>query len=603
MTRKIFRMLLMGAILAALVGLVACGGSEAPEAAAPAATIAPTATAAAALAATAPSEAPTPATNAMTAPAPPAAPGESSAPSADLTFDNRPPQGGTLVRLFADPPTLDPHLAGDVTSSVIINEVFGGLVTLSLDYQPVLDLAENLSISDDGLVYTFVLRENAKFHDGKPVTAHDVKWSIERAADPDTLSQTAETYLGDIIGVKDKLCSSEQAAEGECQQADEVSGVRVIDDRTVEFTIDAPKSYFLAKLSYPTAFVLDQDKVTEDGSWLEQPNGTGPFKLATYEIGELIILERNELYHLGPPHLESVQMILSGGSAMIMYENDEIHLTGVGLDDLPRLLDPNDPLHPQLHRSPQDFDVFYIGLNAAEPPFDDVKVRQALNYAIDLQSIAENVLDGRVSPATGVIPPGFPSYTENLRSYEYNPDLARELIQSSTYGDALASGDFPRVTLTISGSFGAAIPTYLEVILEQWRQELGIEVEIQQTEWATFLQDVNDKKYQMFSLGWIADYPDPQNFLDVLLHSDSQSNHTNYGNPEVDRLLEEARTEGDRERRFQLYNQVEQMILDDAPWVWTWFSGEGYALIKPEVSDYFLLQMSIPKYRYVYFNQ
>ena len=603
MKRKIFRMLLIGAILAALVGLVACGGSEEPQAAAPAATIAPTATAAAAPAATAPSEAPTPATNAMTAPAPPSAPGESSAPSADLTFDNRPPQGGTLVRLFADPPTLDPHLAGDVTSSVIINEVFGGLVTLSLDYQPVLDLAENLSISDDGLVYTFVLRENAKFHDGKPVTAHDVKWSIERAADPDTLSQTAETYLGDIIGVKDKLCSPEQAAEGECQPADEVSGVRVIDDRTVEFTIDAPKSYFLAKLSYPTAFVLDQDKVTEDGSWLEQPNGTGPFKLATYEIGELIILERNELYHLGPPHLESVQMILSGGSAMIMYENDEIHLTGVGLDDLPRLQDPNDPLNPELKRSKQDFDVFYIGLNAAEPPFDDVKVRQALNYAIDLQSIAENVLDGRVSPATGVIPPGFPSHTENLRSYKYNPDLARELIQSSTYGDALASGDFPRVTLTISGSFGAAIPTYLEVILEQWRQELGIEVEIQQTEWATFLQDVNDKKYQMFSLGWIADYPDPQNFLDLLLHSDSKQNHTNYNNPEVDRLLEEARTEADRERRFQLYNQVEQMILDDAPWVWTWFSGEGWALIKPEVSDYFLTQMSVPKYRYVYFNQ
>ena len=482
---------------------------------------------------------------------------------------------------------------GDVTSSVIGGEVFGGLVTLSLDYQPVLDLAETCSISEDGLVYTFVLREDARFHDGKPVTAHDVKWSIERAAHPDTLSHTAETYLGDIVGVVDKL-------EG---NADEISGVRVVDDRTVEFTIDAPKSYFLAKLTYPTAYVVDQEQVNDDGTWLDQPNGTGPFKLATYEIGELIVLERNDNYHLGPPHIESVQMILSGGSAMIMYENDEIHLTGVGLDDLPRLLDPSDPLHPQLHRSPQDFDVFYIGLNVEEPPFDDAKVRQALNYAIDLQSIAENVLDGRVSPATGVIPPGFPSYTENLRSYHFNPDLARELMQESTYADALASGDFPRITLTISGSFGAAIPTYLEVILEQWRQELGIEVEIQQTEWATFLQDVNDKKYQMFSLGWIADYPDPQNFLDVLLHSESQSNHTNYGNPEVDRLLEEARTERDRARRFELYNQVEQMILDDAPWVWTWFSGEGYALIKPEVSDYFLLQMSIPKYRYVYFNQ
>ena len=518
--------------------------------------------------------------------------GENCAPSGDLTFDNRPPQGGTLVRLFADPPTIDPHLVSDSTSSVITNEVFGGLVTLNLDYQPVLDLAETCSVSDDGLTYTFVLRENAKFQDGSPVTAHDVKWSIERASDPDTLSTTAETYLGDIVGVAEKL-------EG---TASEVSGVRAVDDRTVEFTLDAPKAYFLAKLSYPTAYVLDQDQVTEDGSWLEQPNGTGPFRLARYDIGELLILEKNEHYHLGPPHIDTVHMILSGGSAMIMYENDEIHLTGVGTDDLPRLLDPNDPLNPELHRSAQDFSVFYVGLNVNEPPFDDPKVRQAMNWAIDLQGIAENVLDNRVSQATGVIPPGFPSYNQNLRGYSFNPDLARELLESSTYADALASGDFPRITLTISGSFGATIPTYLEVMLEQWRA-LGIEIDIQQTEWATFLQDVNERKYQMFSLGWIADYPDPENFLDLLFHGESQNNHTAYSNPEVNRLLEEARTERDRERRFEIYNQAEQMILDDAPWVWTWFRGEGYALIKPEVSDYFLLQMSIPKYRYIYFNQ
>ena len=591
MIRNSFRLLLMLVVLAVVATLIACGGSEEPtESSAPATTAPP----AAAIEPTATTESAQPAAP-TAAPVPTVAvvaPGDSVIQSAELTFDDRPPQGGTLVRLFADPPTLDPHLAGDATSAVIINEVYGGLVTLSLEYQPVLDLAESVSISDDGLVYTFVLRENAKFHDGKPVTAHDVKWSIERAANPDTLSTTASNYLSDIVGVTERLDGA----------ASEVSGVRVINDRTVEFTIDAPKSYFLAKLSYPTAFVLDREQVTEDGSWLEQPNGTGPFKLATYDIGELIILERNEFYHLGPPHLESVHMILSGGSAMIMYKNDEIHLTGVGIDDLPGLLNPNDPLNPQLHRSPQDFDVFYVGLNAAEPPFDDVKVRQALNYAVNLESIADNVLDGRVSPATGVIPPGFPSFNENLRSYEYNHDLAMELLQQSTYGDALASGDFPRITLTISGSFGATVPQYLEVMLEQWRS-LGIEIDIQQTEWATFLADVNEEKYQMFSLGWIADYPDPENFLDLLFHSESSNNHTNYSNPEVDRLLEEARTERDRERRFEIYNQVEQMILDDAPWVWTWFSGEGYALIKPEVSDYFLLQMSIPKYRYVYFNQ
>ena len=614
-----FRFLILPAMLAILVFAIACGGGDAPEtAAAPSATeptptlpsraVEPTAmpeSAAAPVATAVPAgaaQAPTPATvpgqasdsGAVPTVAPLAVPvaGANCAPSADLTFDDRPPQGGTLVRLYTDPPTIDPHLVSDATSSVITNEVFGGLVTLNLQYQPVLDLAESCAVSDDGLIYTFVLRENAKFQDGSPVTAHDVKWSIERAANPDTISTTAETYLGDIVGVAERLAG----------EAGEVRGARVIDERTIEFTLDAPKAYFLAKLSYPTAYVLDQDQVTEDGSWLEQPNGTGPFRLGRYDIGELLILERNEHYHLGPPHIDSVHMILSGGSAMIMYENDEIHLTGVGTDDLPRLLDPNDPLNPQLHRSAQDFSVFYIGLNVDHPPFDDPKVRQAMNYAIDLQSIAENVLDNRVTPATGVIPPGFPSYNENLRSYSYNPDLAMELLQSSTYADALASGDFPRITLTISGSFGATIPTYLEVMLEQWRG-LGIEIDIQQTEWATFLQDVNERKYQMFSLGWIADYPDPENFLDLLFHSENQNNHTAYSNPEVDRLLEEARVERDPDRRHELYNQVEQMVVDDAAWVWTWYRGEGYALIKPEVSDYFLLQMSIPKYRYIYFNQ
>ena len=595
MSRKLFRYLLVAAVVALMVTSAACGGSGEPEGASPAiesaseaSSASPEPTTIAAIAAT---MAPAVASAAPTQPA--MSPDTGCAPSADLTFDNRPPQGGTLVRLFSDPTSLDPHQIGDVTSSVVVGEIFGGLVTLSLDYQPVLDLAASCSISADGTVYTFVLRENAMFHNGKAVTARDVKWSIERAADPATLSTNAQNYLGDIIGVPEKLDGS----------ASEVSGVRVIDDRTIEFTIDSPKPYFLSKLSYPTAYVLDPDQVTLDDSWLEQPNGTGPFKLGTYDVGALLILERNDLYHLGPPHIESVQMILSGGSAMIMYENDEIHLTGVGRDDLPRLLDPNDPLNPQLHRSPQDFDVFYVGLNTDEPPFDDVNVRKALNYAIDLDSIAENVMDGRLSPARGVIPPGFPSYTENLRSYSYNPELARELLQQSNYAADLEAGNFPRITLSISGKFGAAIPSYLEVMLEQWSSELGIEVDIQQTEWATFLHDVNDSKYQMFALGWIADYPDPENFLDILFRTGSENNNTNYSNPEVDRLLEEASVERDRERRFQLYNQVEQLILDDAPWVWTWFSGEGYALIKPEVSDYFLLQMSIPKYRYVYFNR
>ena len=129
---------------------------------------------------------------------------------------------------------------------------------------------------------------------------------------------------------------------------------------------------------------------------------------------------------------------------------------------------------------------------------------------------------------------------------------------------------------------------------------LGVEVEIQHTEWATFLQGLQASRYQMFTLGWGADYPDPENFLDILFHSGSENNHTNYNNPEVDRLLEQARIEPDQETRFKLYNRIEQIILDDAPWVLLWNTGETYALIKPEVKGYELTPMTIPKYRYVY---
>jgi ABC-type transport system substrate-binding protein len=501
------------------------------------------------------------------------------------------PQGGKLVRLYTDPPTLDPHLTTDNVSGGLVNEIFGGLVTIDLDLKVVPDLAESIDVSEDGTVYTFHLRPDAKFHNGKPVTAQDVKWSLERVTDPATQAPVADQYLSDIVGVREKL-------NGE---ATSIEGVRVVDDHTIEITIDAPKAYFLSKLTYPTAFVLDRENVEGNPNWVRQPNGTGPFKLAQYEVGEVLRLTRNENYHLGPPHLDEIEFNLAGGTAMIMYENDEIQITGVGLADLERVLDPNEPLNAQLHRAPSSFSVEYIGLNVNQPPLDDPKVRQALNLAINKGAIATQVIQNLRTPAKGIIPPGFPSYNPDLRGYEYDPERARQLLQESKYGDNLEN--LPRLTLNISGGFGANVPLDLEVILQSWEEELGITVEIQQTEWATFLQDLHDRRYQMFTVAWGADYPDPENFLDILFHSGSDNNHTNYSNPEVDALLEQARVEQDQAKRFALYNRIEQMIIDDAPWIPLWNSGESYALIKPEVKNYFLTPMTIPKYRYVYIKE
>ena len=500
-----------------------------------------------------------------------------------------PSDGGRFVRLFVDPPTLDPHLTTDATSAQIIVEVFGGLVTIDPELNVVSDLAESWDISPDGLVYTFRIRPDATFHNGKPVTAEDVLWSLERATDPLTEAPNVDQYLGDIVGVDAKL-------QGD---ALEISGVRVINEHTVEITIDESKSFFLAKMTYPTAFVLDQENIEANPkSWFREPNGTGPFKMSEYKVGETLILSRHDGYHLGAAKLAEVEMILSGGTSMLMYENDEIDIAGVGLSDLDRLLDSTHSLNAELLQASPSFSVQYIGLNVDEPPLDDLNVRKALNLAIDKREIATIVLGDQVVPATGILPPGFPGFNSSVSGYEFDPEEAKRLLLASKYGDDL--GNMPPITITTPGSFGANVSLDMEVILAMWEKNLGIKTEFQQTEFATFLKDLHKGRFQMFDIGWIADYPDPENFLDILFYSDSSNNHTNYNNPDVDALLEQARIERDETMRFSIYNEVEQTILDDAPWIPLWYSGERYLLVKPNVHDFLQTPLIIPKLRHVY---
>jgi len=493
--------------------------------------------------------------------------------------------GGTLTRLWADPPTLDPHLTGDTTSAGVVVEIFSGLVALNTDLELVPDIAESWDISGMGEVYTFRIRDDVTFHNGRKVMAADFKWSLERAASPKLASHLAETYLNDIVGATEYI-------DGE---ADSIKGITVIDDKTLQITVDAPKAYFLAKLTYPTAYVLDRETVEGGGRnwWVTDPVGTGPFKMSEYSIGERITLERFGGYYRDPqPQLDTIQLNLAGGQAMAMYENDEIDVTGVGLFDLERVLDPKEPLNKELTVAPPGFSVSYIGMNVAQPPFDDVNFRRALNHAIDKELIAKEVLAELVKPAYSILPPGFPGYTPEIKGLTFDPEKAREYLEASKYSDVESR---PRIVVTVPGT-GGTIGLDLEVIIEMWKQELGVEVEIQQVEWATYLEDLDNRKFQAYAgLGWSADYPDPQDFLDILFHRDSGMNHGNYANSEVDSLLEDARVIQDPIKRVELYQQAEQMIVDDAAWVPTWFTGEQYALVKPHVIGYRLTPMIVPK--------
>ena len=483
--------------------------------------------------------------------------------------------GKTLSLYGIDPYTLDPALSGEMTSHVYLMQLFSGLVRFDDNMEPAPDIAERWEVDSGGRTYTFYLRQDVKFHDGRKLTAEDFKYSWERACAPRTGSLTAATYLGDIVGVAEVIAG----------QAIDISGVKVINDYTLEVTIDAPKSYFLSKLTYPTAFVVDMAEAEGGGEWWRSPNGTGPFKLKQWRETEVLILERNELYYGGVAELNLVVFLLWSGIPMNMYETGEIDVAGVGASYIEKVTDETGPFYMDLRVVPE-LSFYYIGFNTAEPPFDDVNIRRAFSMAIDKDKLVSLVYKGTMEPADGILPPGMPGYNEDISGLEYDVEGAKELIANSSYGDV---SQLPPITITTIGR-GGAISRELEAVVYQWRENLGVEVTVRQLEPERFLYHLAEEKDEMFSTGWIADYPHPQDFLDILFHSGADNNYGAYSNPGVDALLEAAGVEQDSNSSLELYRQAEQMMVNDAACIPLSF-GRSYVLVKPYVKGYELNPM------------
>ncbi|MBA7706405.1 Periplasmic dipeptide transport protein [subsurface metagenome] len=223
----------------------------------------------------------------------------------------------------------------------------------------------------------------------------------------------------------------------------------------------------------------------------------------------------------------------------------------------------------------------YIGFNCTKPPFDDVNIRRAFSQAIDKDRLVSLVFRGMVQRADGVLPPGMPGFNEDLLGLDYDVNGARELIEDSEYGDV---ANLPPITITTAG-WGGLISQELEAIVYEWQQNLGVEVKVRQLEPQRFLYYLKQEKDEMFYIGWIADYPHPQNFLEVLFHSDADNNYGEYSYPEVDALLERAGVEPDYDQSLRLYRQAEQLLVEDAACLPMYF-GENYILIKPYVKGY-----------------
>lgn len=498
-----------------------------------------------------------------------------------------PREAGEFRIARAEPINLDPAQITDVSSAVIAVEIFGGLVVLDRDLRIAADLAESVpgpSVNDDGTVtYRFTIRQNATFHDGKAITAEDFKWSFERNLHPETLSPTAPDFLGDIVG----------AAEYVRGRADEVVGIQVVDDHTLDITILQATPVFLYKLTYPTAYVLDREQVEADPErWALNPNGSGPFKLTEWQLGEGLTLERFDDYHLEPARVAKVSVRFAGGSVE-QFENDELDQAFVGINDIERVRDPASELNAQ-YVTRSELSIFYLAFNVSTPPFDDVNLRLALAHSIDKTTITQEVQADLLIQARQIIPPGLAAHDDDYPGLVFDPELAQEYLAASRYAGTPLLDD---IRLTISGA-GATPGPSIEAIQDMWRQHLGLEVEIQQVEFASFISDIDRGLYGFFSLGWSLDYPDPHNVLDYKFYSASLGNDVQLDDAEIDALLEQARYSLDQELRTSIYQQVDTMLVEQAVWIPLYYS-VAHELIKPYVQNYEPTRMVIPHLRFV----
>lgn len=494
-------------------------------------------------------------------------------------------RSSTLFLSGSQPRTLDPATTLGGPDGPL-GHIFSGLTTLDTNLQVQPELAAGWTVSEDGLVYTFYLRKDAVFHNGRSLTTTDIITSWERAADPATGSDTAQTYLGDIEGVVDKLNG----------RSTQISGLHAIDDHTLEVRLMAPVVYFLSKLAYPVAYVVDQENVNQS-RWEYQPNGTGPFKLTTWQDDALLVLERNEFYYGELPQLQHVVYDLGPNLPLSQYETGEIDLIGIGGTTLERARDPNSLFYDQLQTG-VGMCTSTIGLNAQLPPFDDVRVRQAFNYALDKDLLIDTFSNGNGLVATGPLPPGMPGFSGKHRGYPYAPERARQLLAEAGYANP---ADLPVLTYSTSG-YGD-VGGYVTAVITLWQQNLGVTIEPNVIEPFTFYDELYAGNVgHMYSSGWCADYPDPQNFLDILYHSDSRQNVGSYVNTEVDAMLEQARIERDIAARLALYADIEQQIVADAPVVFV-SHGETAVLISPDLQNYILTPIGVRQWHQVRINR
>ncbi len=515
----------------------------------------------------------------------------------DYTPDPNAKPGGDVILTYKDDvATLDPAIGYDWQNWSMIKSLFDGL----MDYVPGTTtlrpgLAESYTLSEDGLVYTFKLRAGVKFHNGREMTAEDVKYSLDRVTNPETQSPGAG-FFGSIAGFENA-------------GADGLSGVKVIDPQTVEITLSRPDATFLHVMALNFSYVVPKEAVEEFGAdFGKHPVGTGAFSLAEWTIGQRLVFQKNADYWMaGVPYLDSITVEVGQEPvvALLRLQKGEVDVPGDGIPPAKFTEVMGDPEQAARVVEGGQLHTGYITMNVTQPPFDKVEVRRAVNMALNKERIVQ-IINGRAVPANQPLPPSMPGYASDYKGYAYDPEGAKALLAEAGFPDGFETELYvmntdpnPRIAQAIQQDLAA----------------IGIKASLQNLAQANVIEAGGAGTAPMVwsgGMGWIADFPDPSNFYGPILGcagaGDGGWNWAKYCNEALDAEAVKADSFRDPNdpARLAMWSEIYVKIMDDAPWAPV-FNEQRYTMKSARMGGedaLYVDPVSIPiNYDYVYVTE
>jgi oligopeptide transport system substrate-binding protein len=498
-----------------------------------------------------------------------------------------------LITVGSEPRTLDPQAAQGVTEHHIIMAMIEGLVAPSLRDQSkvVPGMADRWEHNEDSSIWTFHIGEDREWSNGDPVTAHDFVFSYRRMLTASFGAQYAENLF--------ILKGAEDYYKGKTRDFDKV-GVKAIDDHNLRIELVGPTPYLLSLVQHdswlpvnPKAILKFGNIDTRDTKWTHAGNfiANGPFVMKSWRPNDVIQVVRNPRYwdaanvKLNGINFYSIENLNTQDRA---FQAGQLHKTDqVSLDKVPYYR----RVHPELIRIDPYEGVYFYRLNISRKALDNPKVRLALNLAVDREAIVKNILREDQKPATGFTPPGMGDY-EPLKKHSYDPDRARQLLAEAGYPNGKG---FPKFTIhfnTLESHRAIA-----EAIQQMWKEELGIEVTLENQEWKVYLDTQNSMNYDISRSAWIGDFMDPVTFLSMWTTGNG-NNNTHWSNPKYDALIDQAARTGDPQARLEVLRQAEDIFLREAPVVIIYWYTNAY-LLQPSVQNWYPLVLGNHNYKYI----